>query len=376
MFCIFPDDHMQLIAALTNGKIVVLNFLLANSHSNQSQPITADAAGQRMKELLHAINNVSARMNQLSIISTRQDKVIEELNKACHLAGQLLGGHFESHDASVLQTQVQCVYQDEGSQCHVSLQCKVTNRTSFLLSRGWSLIVCVRGQQDWPVEDSGKSCMQLTKTVQLKDFEPGKTSTVCVSLEAMIYPLQLPLEMRCHLYFNLSDFVSNISGKHGTRHNNESNGTELNESGAVLTFACKTVDILMMLRSVRSNLQRQQQAEENSIQTTCNTGYDWLAKSLQEAASGRPLSNRKRPNEKEKPDGPVSTKVMFKGEIVEALKKDTSLEKGKGQFQNSAAGWSGGSFQFQQGYSSKQWQPPRTGWNRWSTGGWIWKSPL
>ena len=330
MFCIFSDDPIQLIAALKNGKIVVLNFSLTSSHGNQSQPITAAAAGQRMKELLHAINSVSARMQQLTVISTNQDKVIEELNKACHLAGRLLGGHFESHDASVLQTQVQCVFQDEGGQCHVSLQCKVTNRSSFLLSHGWSLVVCVKGQRDWPVEDSEISCMQITRTVQLKDFEPGRTSTVCVSLESTIYSLQLPLEVRCHLYFNLSDFVSNLTGKHGTSHINESSGMKLNESGAVLTFASKTVDILTMLRPVWRNLQRQQQAGENSIQTTCDTGYDWLDKSLEAAASGRPLSNRIKPNEKaSKPDGPVATTVMFKGEIVEALKKDICAVKGK-----------------------------------------------
>ena len=312
------------MAACANGKVVHINFPLTTvNHGNQSQQTTATAVGQRMKELLHAINNVSVRMHQFSILASNQDKVLAELSKACHLAGELIGSHLGS---SIFHTKVGILFRDEGNQCHMDLQCKVTNRSGFILSHGWSLIVCLTGNIDWPVDDvRPDAARQVTK---IKDFKFGKSVTVIFPLDSIQVPLQLPLQVRWHFHFNLNEFTNYVTCGHVSSPLSTSK-MELDQSSAVLTFTCTNVNLLLFLRPIQDTATLQPDCEEDSIQTAHNSGYDWLSRSLEAVTGGPLLTNRKSCKNDVTRDGPVSTTVIFKEEFMETIKADMTGLKGR-----------------------------------------------
>ncbi|XP_069786223.1 Fanconi anemia core complex-associated protein 100 isoform X3 [Narcine bancroftii] len=201
------EGDINLVALTEKGKVMacVMPRPLGPVPTIKLQAATA---GQRIKDLLSGISNVSDRITSLKGVMQEKDKALRGLNQDFNICCALL-----SNQDKVMAPSKQ------------AFSCHITAKWNRVLLQDSLVISCIlENLSDWPLENRWSLCVQLiTQTLALtkgsdstaftyafpiNELPPREKMEVAVPVESESDGfLPLPVSVQCFLYYNLSSIT-------------------------------------------------------------------------------------------------------------------------------------------------------------------------
>ncbi|KAM7334701.1 Fanconi anemia core complex-associated protein 100 [Alexandromys fortis] len=236
----------ELLALSSKGRLISC-VLDLNSEVPVPAKMAVANAGQKIKELLLDIGDVSERVSFLKKAVDQRNKAITSLNEAMNVSCALLS----SQDGA---RPISCTIATSWSRLELRdmlmATCTLENSSSFSLDQGWTL--CIQVLTSSSALDLDGAGSAFTYTIPVDRLGPGSRREVTLPLgPSESGMLDLPVTMSCWLYYSLKEVVG---GALAPSHPLEVPYLEklpLNlpkQEGVCLPLCKRTVDMLQCLR--------------------------------------------------------------------------------------------------------------------------------
>ncbi|XP_069339084.1 Fanconi anemia core complex-associated protein 100 isoform X1 [Eulemur rufifrons] len=197
-----PEGGTELLALSAKGRLMTCSLDLDSEAPGLSRASRANT-GQKIKELLSGIGNVSERVSFLKKAVDQRNKALTSLNEAMNVSCALLSSREGPKPISCTTTvgwsrlQLQDV---------LMATCLLENRSAFCLGQGWTLCVQVLTSSSALDLDSAGSA--TTYTIPVDQLSPGSQREVTLPLgpgENGMF--DLPVTVSCTLFYSLREVV-------------------------------------------------------------------------------------------------------------------------------------------------------------------------
>lgn len=197
-----PTGSTELLALSSKGRLITCSLDL-NSEAPVPAKMAMANAGQKIKELLLDIGDVSERVSFLKKAVDQRNKAITSLNEAMNVSCALL-----SHPEG--DRPIACTITTSWSRLELRdmlmATCTLENSSSFSLDQGWTL--CIQVLTSSSALDLDGTGSAFTYTIPVDRLGPGSRREVTLPLgpsESGV--LDLPVTMSCWLFYSLREVV-------------------------------------------------------------------------------------------------------------------------------------------------------------------------
>uniref|UniRef100_A0A6I8P5X1 FA core complex associated protein 100 n=1 Tax=Ornithorhynchus anatinus TaxID=9258 RepID=A0A6I8P5X1_ORNAN len=193
-----PEGEVELLALSVEGRLMICRLGPGESGGpEETRPArgTVARSGQRIRDLLSGIGNVSERERSLKKAEEQRNRALAGLNEALNVSCALLGG---PRDPRPIGCTIRAAWTPPGALAAV---CVLHNAGAFGLDRGWTL--CVRLVPAARPLDGGPPG-PATYSVPLGPLAPGGRREVTLPLAPDPgRPPALPVTVSCSLFYGL-----------------------------------------------------------------------------------------------------------------------------------------------------------------------------
>ncbi|XP_041501722.1 Fanconi anemia core complex-associated protein 100 [Microtus oregoni] len=236
----------ELLALSSKGRLISC-VLDLNSEVPVPAKMAVANAGQKIKELLLDIGDVSERVSFLKKAVDQRNKAITSLNEAMNVSCALLS----SQDGA---RPISCTIATSWSRLELRdmlmATCTLENSSSFSLDQGWTL--CIQVLTSSSALDLDGAGSAFTYTIPVDRLGPGSRREVTLPLgPSESGMLDLPVTMSCWLYYSLKEVVGGALAPSDPLEVPYLEKLPLNlpkQEGVCLPLCKRTVDMLQCLR--------------------------------------------------------------------------------------------------------------------------------
>ncbi|XP_038180572.1 Fanconi anemia core complex-associated protein 100 [Arvicola amphibius] len=236
----------ELLALSSKGRLISC-VLDLNSEVPVPAKMAVANAGQKIKELLSDIGDVSERVSFLKKAVDQRNKAITSLNEAMNVSCALLS----SQDGA---RPISCTISTSWSRLELRdmlmATCTLENSSSFSLDQGWTL--CIQVLTSSSALDLDGAGSAFTYTIPVDRLGPGSRREVTLPLgPSESGMLDLPVTMSCWLYYSLKEVVGGALAPSDPLEVPYLEKLPLNlpkQEGVCLPLCKRTVDMLQCLR--------------------------------------------------------------------------------------------------------------------------------
>ncbi|XP_012888594.1 PREDICTED: Fanconi anemia-associated protein of 100 kDa [Dipodomys ordii] len=197
-----PAGGTELLALTAKGRLVSCSVDL-NSKKTDSARVSVANAGQRIKELLSGIGDISERVSFLKKAVDQRNKALTSLNEAMNVSCALLSSREGPRPVSCTTTTAWSRVQ---LQDVLMATCLLENSSCFSLERGWTL--CVQVLASASALDLGAAGPAVTYTIPVDSLGPGSRREVTLPLgPSESGEFELPVTVSCTLFYSLREVV-------------------------------------------------------------------------------------------------------------------------------------------------------------------------
>ncbi|XP_005407330.1 PREDICTED: Fanconi anemia-associated protein of 100 kDa [Chinchilla lanigera] len=197
-----PAGGTELLALSAKGRLMTCRLDL-NSEMPGPTKMTTENAGQKIKELLSGIGDVSERVSFLKKAVDQRNKALTSLNEAMNVSCALLSSR---EGAPPISCTITTAWSRLQLQDVLMATCLLENNSDFSLDQGWTLCIQVLTSSSALDLDSAGSA--VTYTIPVDRLSPGSQREVTLPLgpsESGV--LDLPVTMSCTLFYSLKEVV-------------------------------------------------------------------------------------------------------------------------------------------------------------------------
>ncbi|XP_029417088.1 Fanconi anemia core complex-associated protein 100 isoform X2 [Nannospalax galili] len=198
-----PTGGTELLALSAKGRLITCSLDL-NSEEPGPARMTMANAGQKIKELLLDIGDVSERVSFLKKAVDQRNKALTSLNEAMNVSCALLSRQEGARPISCTTT---IAWSRLELRDVLMATCVLENGSSFSLDQGWTLYIKVLTSSSALDLDGAGST--FTYTIPVDRLSPGSRREVTLPLgpsESGV--LDLPVTVSCWLFYSLREVVS------------------------------------------------------------------------------------------------------------------------------------------------------------------------
>ncbi|XP_041502338.1 Fanconi anemia core complex-associated protein 100-like [Microtus oregoni] len=236
----------ELLALSSKGRLISC-VLDLNSEVPVPAKMAVANAGQKIKELLLDIGDVSERVSFLKKAVDQRNKAITSLNEAMNVSCALLS----SQDGA---RPISCTIATSWSRLELRdmlmATCTLENSSSFSLDQGWTL--CIQVLTSSSALDLDGAGSAFTYTIPVDRLGPGSRREVTLPLgPSESGMLDLPVTMSCWFYYSLKEVVGGALAPSDPLEVPYLEKLPLNlpkQEGVCLPLCKRTVDMLQCLR--------------------------------------------------------------------------------------------------------------------------------
>ncbi|XP_020043397.2 Fanconi anemia core complex-associated protein 100 isoform X4 [Castor canadensis] len=197
-----PAGGTKLLALSAKGRLMTCSLDL-NSEMPGPARMTAANAGQKIKELLSGIGDVSERVSFLKKAVDQRNKALTSLNEAMNVSCALLSSREGPQPISCTTT---TAWGRQQLQDMLMATCLLENNSSFSLDQGWTLCIQVLTSSSALALDTAGST--VTYTIPVDRLSPGSQREVTLPLgPSENGVLDLPVTVSCTLFYSLREVV-------------------------------------------------------------------------------------------------------------------------------------------------------------------------
>ncbi|XP_055448224.1 Fanconi anemia core complex-associated protein 100 isoform X2 [Psammomys obesus] len=241
-----PTGNTELLALSSKGRLITCSLDL-NSEVPMPAKMTMANAGQKIKELLLDIGDVSERVSFLKKAVDQRNKAITSLNEAMNVSCALLSSQEGGRPIS-------CTITLSWSRLELRdmlmATCTLENSSSFCLDQGWTL--CIQVLTSSSALDLDGAGSTFTYTIPVDRLGPGSRREVTLPLgPSESGTLDLPVTMSCWLFYSLREVVGGALAPSDPLEDPCLESLPLNlpkQEGVCLPLCKRTVDMLQCLR--------------------------------------------------------------------------------------------------------------------------------
>ncbi|XP_039596035.1 Fanconi anemia core complex-associated protein 100 isoform X1 [Polypterus senegalus] len=237
--------EVELVAFSLAGKLMKIRISRGPSKTNSSRLSTAQT-GQRIKDLLSGIGNVSDRASLLkSKIQSKNDS-LKRLNRVFNICCMLQScqERKEENCKETVHCHVVAKWNHLLLQDSLNLTCALENSSSYILEEGWMLCVEVKSQS-YSMSSDSKHFSRLY-TFPIAKLLPAQTMEVSVPLSSL-NDLFLYALVHCTLIYNFQGILG--YQENGRQQDQNSFVSSMTFKNCIcLPLKTQTVDILDYLR--------------------------------------------------------------------------------------------------------------------------------
>lgn len=197
-----PAGDTELLALSTKGCLMTCRLELSSEMPGPTR-MTTENTGQKIKELLSGIGDVSERVSFLKKAVDQRNKALTSLNEAMNVSCALLSSREGPPPISCTTTTAWSRLQ---LQDVLMATCLLENHSDFSLDQGWTLCIQVLTSSSALDLDSAGSA--VTYTIPVDRLGPGSQREVTLPLgpsESGV--LDLPVTVSCTLFYSLKEVV-------------------------------------------------------------------------------------------------------------------------------------------------------------------------
>uniref|UniRef100_A0A674J6E9 FA core complex associated protein 100 n=1 Tax=Terrapene triunguis TaxID=2587831 RepID=A0A674J6E9_9SAUR len=239
------EGDSELLALSAKGRLMSCD--LCSPDDAHPIRLTPEKAGQRIKELLSGIGNVSERVSFLKKAVDQKNRALTSLNQVMNVSAALLS----NQDG---RKPVTCTVTASWSRLLLrdtwAISCMLENSSECSLEQGWTLCVQLFTSSCAFDEDSVDSA--TTFTFPIDQLLPGSKREVTLPLgSAEGTKLELPLTVSCALFYSLREILDSASDSYESLDDllpDGSPGLSPDKEGICLPLSKCTIDILQCLR--------------------------------------------------------------------------------------------------------------------------------
>lgn len=241
-----PTGGAELLALSSKGRLITCSLGL-NSEVPVPPKMTMANAGQKIKELLLDIGDVSERVSFLKKAVDQRNKALTSLNEAMNVSCALLSSQEGVRPIS-------CTIATSWSRLELRdvlmATCTLENGSSFSLDQGWTL--CIQVLTSSSALDLDGAGSTFTYTIPVDRLGPGSRREVTLPLgPSESGALDLPVTMSCWLFYSLREVVGGALAPSDPLEAPYLEKLPLNlpkQDGVCLPLCKRTVDMLQCLR--------------------------------------------------------------------------------------------------------------------------------
>ncbi|CAM5155543.1 unnamed protein product [Eretmochelys imbricata] len=239
------EGDSELLALSAKGRLMSCD--LCSPDDPHPIRLTPEKAGQRIKELLSGIGNVSERVSFLKKAVDQKNRALTSLNQVLNVSAALLS----NQDG---RKPVTCTVTASWSRLLLrdtwTVSCVLENSSECSLEQGWTLCVQLFTSSCAFDEESADSA--TTFTFPVDQLLPGSKREVTLPLgSAEGTKLELPLTISCALFYSLREILDSASDSYESLDDllpDDSPGLSPDKEGICLPLSECTIDILQCLR--------------------------------------------------------------------------------------------------------------------------------
>eukprot|EP00073_Rattus_norvegicus_P039160 XP_008766711.1 PREDICTED: Fanconi anemia core complex-associated protein 100 [Rattus norvegicus] len=241
-----PTGGTELLVLSSKGRLITCSLDL-NPEAPVPTKMAVANAGQKIKELLLDIGDVSERVSFLKKAVDQRNKAITSLNEAMNVSCALLSSQEGDRPIS-------CTITTSWSRLELRdmlmATCTLDNSSSFSLDQGWTL--CIQVLTSSSALDLDGTGSAFTYTIPVDRLGPGSRREVTLPLgpsESGV--LDLPVTMSCWLFYSLREVIGEALAPSDPLEVPYLEKLPLNlpkQEGVCLPLCKRTVDMLQCLR--------------------------------------------------------------------------------------------------------------------------------
>ncbi|KAK6478234.1 Fanconi anemia core complex-associated protein 100 [Huso huso] len=244
-----PTGAVELVAMTQKGTLLQIT-LPERSDGGQRARLTSSLAGQRIRDLLAGIGNVSDRVSSLKSCIQQKNDALKHLNQVFNVCCMLLSNQEGGEKGA--------------SQCKQPISCHVSARWSRLLLQDTLILTCcLENSSDYVLEQGWTLCIQVTpQSCPLTPETAGSARTYAFPFDKLLpsksmevtlplapgSDLVLPVSVHCSLAYSLKSILGVEAIGHLPSHN-PLLSSQANDGHCIsLALSTQTVDWLDCLR--------------------------------------------------------------------------------------------------------------------------------
>ncbi|XP_052614850.1 Fanconi anemia core complex-associated protein 100 isoform X1 [Peromyscus californicus insignis] len=236
----------ELLALSSKGRLITCSLDL-NSEVRVPAKMAMANAGQKIKELLLDIGDVSERVSFLKKAVDQRNKAITSLNEAMNVSCALLSSQ---EGVRPISCTITLSWSRLELRDMLMATCTLENSSSFSLDQGWTL--CIQVLTSSSALDLDGAGSTFTYTIPVDRLGPGSRREVTLPLgPSESGMLDLPVTMSCWLFYSLREVVGGALAPSDPLEVPYLEKLPLNlpkQEGVCLPLCKRTVDMLQCLR--------------------------------------------------------------------------------------------------------------------------------
>ncbi|KAM4844083.1 Fanconi anemia core complex-associated protein 100 [Thomomys bottae] len=237
----------ELLALSARGRLISCSLDLTPERTSPAR-MTMASAGQKIKELLSGIGDVSERVSFLKKAVDQRDRALTSLNEAMSVSCALLSSREGPRPISCTTTTAWSRLQLQDT---LVATCLLQNSSCFSLEQGWTL--CVQVLTSSSALDLAAAGSAVTYTIPVDRLGPGSQREVTLPLgPSESGEFDLPVTVSCALFFSLREVVGGALAPPGPLEDSFLDELPLDllpeQEGICLPLSTHTVDMLQCLR--------------------------------------------------------------------------------------------------------------------------------
>ncbi|KYO37092.1 Fanconi anemia core complex-associated protein 100 isoform X2 [Alligator mississippiensis] len=236
------EGESELLALSAKGRLMTCD--LCSPEEVHPVRLTPDKAGQRIKELLSGIGNVSERVSFLKKAVDHKNRALTCLNQVLDVSAALLSGQ---DGAKPITCTITAAWSRLLLRDTLSVSCMLENSSDHSLEQGWTL--CVQLLAGTCALDEATADTGTTYTFPVEQLPPGGQREVTLPLgTAEDAKLELPLTVSCALFYSLREILDSGPDSLDDLFPDDSPLLSPDREGICLPLSECTIDMLQCLR--------------------------------------------------------------------------------------------------------------------------------
>ncbi|XP_018591763.1 Fanconi anemia core complex-associated protein 100 [Scleropages formosus] len=235
---------VHLVAVTVRGRLLDIT-LPQESDRGHVPRVSATQVGQKVRDLLTSIGNLSDRAASLKSSIQMRNEALKKLNQVFNVCCLLLPMQKGSEVPPVSKPPISIHFETRWirllQQDSLTLQCTLENSSSYVLEQGWTL--CIQVIPSYSALNPEGRVSTKTYTFPLKKLFPGKNTEMVLPLTSG-NELPLPLKVTSSLVYSLQSILGAVEAGHLFTEGTPSSGLTSNTGYISLTLDTTTVDWL------------------------------------------------------------------------------------------------------------------------------------